>query len=879
MRKAVFIFFLYGITCLLNAQDSDSLVNRFLEQLAVFPHEKIYVQTDKHAYLSGERVWLRSHLVEASTHMPAHLSRYVYIELFNPFDELIQRIKIRPDSLGVFSGHLDLDEELPEGSYEMRAYTRYMRNQGEEAFFKKSIQVLDPYSLQVEPKVDFTVNGNRVNASVTFEDASSGESITPEIVTFKLSDETARRVSPDESNHFEWSFSLTKKRTSRHLLLAIVHNGRKYNRYFPIPHDDNEFDVTFHPEGGYLVPYQACQVGFKAVDPSGLSIDISGTLYNSKDEEVVQFNSRRSGMGFLNFMPQQDEKYYAMCKTPLSEPKRFELPIADFRARTVSARITGDNRLMVSMLRGNAAPQDSVFILIHHKGLVYFHKHWADPTIPYSFYANNYPSGILSILLLNQQNAILSERMIFNMNEDDFATLEAQPSAPAYKRRELISIKLQLKDTDTIAFADNMAVAVTDKNSILRDSTINFLSSLLLTSELKGNIESPATYFNGARVADKHGLDALMLTQGWKRYDIPAIMKGDIQVPDQFLPEEFQEITGRAELLFGGLKEGEISLYATLDTLYSGETTTADDKGRFMFKVEYPEGTEITIQSLSKDGKKRNLIHIDPVTFPDNTTSIVPVRDLIAVHPEDLDAYLRQANEEYRQKYGMRTIMLEEVTITAKPIENIKESKFFSPIYSSGLMSAEDIEKRKFSSFRSLLTTMPGLVVRNDKVTTTRSNDPVVFLIDDLADENFFDQLDALDVSAIDNIFIMKDNTGLLGYYPNTSGAVVITTKSGFVQKNVKSMNIDRINPLGYQVAAEFYTPKYETQEQRDTSPPDLRTTIYWKPNVQFSKEGEAMLEFYGADTPTIYQVVGEGITSAGKLIRLEKEITIEGTY
>jgi hypothetical protein len=227
----------------------------------------------------------------------------------------------------------------------------------------------------------------------------------------------------------------------------------------------------------------------------------------------------------------------------------------------------------------------------------------------------------------------------------------------------------------------------------------------------------------------------------------------------------------------------------------------------------------------------------------------------------------------------MRTIMLDEVTVTAQRLEKYKESKFYSPIYATGLTTAEDIEKQKVSSLRSLLITTPGLIVKSDKVTTTRSDNPVLFVIDDITYEDFFEQLDMIDVTTIDNLFVMRDNMGMLGYYPNTEGAVVITTKSGFVQGNAKSMNIDRIKPLGYQLPAEFYTPAYETEAQKESTLPDHRTTIYWKPDVRFSETGEALVEFYSADTPTTYQVVGEGVTGSGKMIRLEKEITIESTY
>ena len=76
----------------------------------------------------------------------------------------------------------------------------------------------------------------------------------------------------------------------------------------------------------------------------------------------------------------------------------------------------------------------------------------------------------------------------------------------------------------------------------------------------------------------------------------------------------------------------------------------------------------------------------------------------------------------------------------------------------------------------------------------------------------------------------------------------------------------------------EFYSPKYDTEDRLNSPDPDLRTTIYWKPNVQFSESGEAVVEFYSADIPSTYQVIGEGVTGFGKMIRFTKDITVGGS-
>jgi hypothetical protein len=47
-----------------------------------------------------------------------------------------------------------------------------------------------------------------------------------------------------------------------------------------------------------------------------------------------------------------------------------------------------------------------------------------------------------------------------------------------------------------------------------------------------------------------------------------------------------------------------------------------------------------------------------------------------------------------------------------------------------------------------------------------------------------------------------------------------------------------------------------------------LRTTIYWKPEIQTGKEGNASFEYYNADGTGNYRVVMEGIDEKINFIR-----------
>ena len=59
---------------------------------------------------------------------------------------------------------------------------------------------------------------------------------------------------------------------------------------------------------------------------------------------------------------------------------------------------------------------------------------------------------------------------------------------------------------------------------------------------------------------------------------------------------------------------------------------------------------------------------------------------------------------------------------------------------------------------------------------------------------------------------------------------------------------------------------------------PDLRTTIYWKPDVITDDDGKATLDFYTSDNPATYTVIIEGVNIDGKLIHYQGNalITVE---
>ncbi|MDR1552941.1 MAG: hypothetical protein LBS69_05710, partial [Prevotellaceae bacterium] len=72
----------------------DSCRNAFIEQIKLFPQEKIFLHTGRMAYAAGDTIWMKAYLVDAVALMPSVHSSFAYVDLINSEGYIIERVKI-----------------------------------------------------------------------------------------------------------------------------------------------------------------------------------------------------------------------------------------------------------------------------------------------------------------------------------------------------------------------------------------------------------------------------------------------------------------------------------------------------------------------------------------------------------------------------------------------------------------------------------------------------------------------------------------------------------------------------------------------------------------------------------------------------------------
>ena len=127
--------------------------------------ERIYMQTDKRLYLAGEQVRMKLLTVDTEQ-IPLVFSKVAYVELV---EDTIARTQIKVAlSNGTGEGLMQLPADLPTGFYRLIAYTRFMRNEGEQVFFEKNLAIVNTfqpvYSLD-KTVITATPPGNNTDAN------------------------------------------------------------------------------------------------------------------------------------------------------------------------------------------------------------------------------------------------------------------------------------------------------------------------------------------------------------------------------------------------------------------------------------------------------------------------------------------------------------------------------------------------------------------------------------------------------------------------------------------------------------------------------------------------------------------------------------------
>ncbi|BAU52596.1 carboxypeptidase-like regulatory domain-containing protein [Mucilaginibacter gotjawali] len=818
MKHLSFIFrliFIGGWCCSFaygqNISPSQTITARLTAFSVGQPAEKAYLQLDKPYYAAGDTIYFKAYVTAGEQHMLSSLSGVLHVDLIGTKDKISQSIKLQLDS-GIAWGDFALPDSLPAGNYRIRAYTQWMRNNADFGFFEKEIPI-----------------GSVKAAGI------------PE--------------------------SLSKNSAPANM----------------------KPDIQFFPEGGSLVAGILCKVAFKATGANGLGMDIKGRIVDNDNRRVAIFASSHLGMGYFYLEPAEDKTYSAEINYSDGRTGNVKLPTPEPNGLVLSVDNDSIPRASVSIKTSKtyfAENRNKVYtLLIYSGGLITTVNCRLDsPVIKLEILKRKLHTGVATITLFSSDNEPLCERLIYIQNYDRLS-LNLRSDKNTYTKREKVNINLDALNRKGEPAEGHFSVSVIDESQLLQaeDNGDNILTDLLLTSDLKGYIEHPAYYFSGSDTLARKNLDVLLLTQGYRRFTWQQVLD-TAKKERAYLPEKGIELSGQVKNPFNRpIANGTVTLIPSKGGgLLS---TSSDDKGMFRFSnLVFTDTANFVLSAVNAKNKNTTKI-----TWFDEAKYAPPVqKNLTGAYPvfntTAMASYL--ANDKIRLadavNFKGKGIQLKQVDIhEKKPDDPYRTFSLAGAGHADQVMHAEEIEKVQGPIGSSLNGRLRGVIFVGSNPMSqvaylrTSLGPPMLLIIDGAevpaGDINFLTPND------IETIEVLKYASSTIYGMSSGNGVLVITTKNTrkLDAKDIASIGVLPIAPMGFYKAREFYSPKYDNTTWVSKQK-DLRSTIYWQPELKTNKEGNANFDFYNADGTGNYKIILEGIDKDGNIGRQEYTYKVE---
>lgn len=269
-------------------------------------------------------------------------------------------------------------------------------------------------------------------------------------------------------------------------------------------------------------------------------------------------------------------------------------------------------------------------------------------------------------------------------------------------------------------------------------------------------------------------------------------------------------------------------------------------------------------------------VTINPQFSPPTVRIVKIPYSLMEFNTQNLADFLKKAKGaiDLEKKLKLnRDQMLQEVTVRAKKYEEPDARKIYGRA-SNSIKVDQILCAGATNVFQMIQGRVPGVQVSSDgqggyKViirgisTLIGSSDPL-FLLDGMpVDASSFASINPCDVDAID---VLKGaDAGIFGSQA-TNGVIAVLTKRGgnnydYSKDAVSGVTIQK--RMGYNIAREFYAPKYDVNIP-DHVRPDFRSTLHWQPNVRTDINGKASVTFWNTDAKSTMRIIAQGVSTQG---------------
>ncbi|OYX85584.1 MAG: hypothetical protein B7Y83_04235 [Flavobacteriales bacterium 32-34-25] len=518
--------------------------------------EKVYLHTDRSTYFVGEDLWYKAYNVRAYNNVLFDNSNILYVELISPEAKIIARNKTNLE-MGLGHGDFQLQDSLgvKPGVYQIRAYTNWNRNFGEDFVFKKNIEIIDVFESHSKP--------NSIKNGVSDKKIKGNSS-------------TVRKGSNFKVDLFPEGGSLIENVASVVGFKAVDGNGNPINVTGEIVDSNDELVTMFlSPHDGMgkfqILPQEGKKYFAKIKSPLGevLKLELPNVL---KQGYLVSFRT--------------------------------------LKGRNIVSITTNEVTLAQN-------PNAVLAVVCKSKGVSYFENEFTLTQTKLSFELpkEKILEGISQITVYDNNAKPQSERLVYIEKESDL-DVQLVADKTSYQPNEKTTINVSSKSKTGEGKVASFSLSVTDMNGEVEDKDLgtSICSYFLMESDIRGKVHNPGYYFDTTNPKRLEHLDDLLLTQGWRDFVWKNIPKTNDAI--DYKAEKGITISGRVKQLLG--EKPLININMTLALMSKKHTnifnTITDINGGFKFEnILFFDKINMFLNSRNEKGKFRGEILVNPI--------------------------------------------------------------------------------------------------------------------------------------------------------------------------------------------------------------------------------------------------------------------------
>ncbi len=825
MNKAL----LFALMILLNISSfaQKTITDPFLENKLFKPYDSyfnkdrewIYTHLNKSAYIQGDDIWFTSYILNPASKQLNFITSKLYVELWSPEKKLINR-KILFVKAGTTDNYIHLADSLEPGKYCFRTYTNWMRN-----FYQK----------------------NDFNTFITILGSAKS--------TNKSSVEKQKKSSNRPSEQ--------KEKISEPA----------------IPFD---YDIQFLPESGRFLEGADNVLGIKATDPYGKGIIITGKIFDAENDEVLAFSTNDFGMGNITISNATSKQYTAKITFPDGNTKDIPLPKTEPLGVIIHVNTYRPDAVWFNVQTNEATRllKKSYIVMLHANGTMYnnyrlsFSKGTA---LQFSIKKKELGRGILYATLFDENLMPIAERIFYNT--DTIAKGKLSFKAEPFIN-DTVELKVNATDSLIKPLFTKLSISVLPEETILNHFDNSLWAESILRPTLKGSIENPNWYFEKKDIDHLIAIDNLLLTQGWRKYDWPTILKDTIHKFSYPLEEAFS-VEGKVKNWLKNKPElkSKITFLSPLNKIFL--FAPVDSLGEFHFDRVYLADSTWVIASASSDkGKRWN--RVLQMSIPEFRLEAPDIKQA----PTPPDKNIEVVGDIPKLTKGV--IRLQEVVITG-----VKKNHFADNIYIGIMSRTLEITKENYLRYNNMELLLQiyfnvrtehnqlgeyhfnmgrGLSSSGSSGMGHSTNEPLM-MIDGMKVYSPQDIL-TFPINLVEAVAVNKDGTGA-GLEGGNGVIAIKTRKAPLFDDNTERANIKRLMINGYAAPKKYFEPKYLIQP--GTTDYDKYAAIYWKPDLIIDSTGIASFRFAVPKEIKSVTIRAEGISLEGIPFLHEQKLTLPG--